>query len=89
MSETIITDHRTGTTGTGDDLAAAVPAPAGPLTRRHGERGLTTIEYALGIALIIAVIGALIVAAEGDFFGELVQGLFKELFQQITKGLVG
>lgn len=89
MSEIIITDHRTGATGTGDDLAAVVPAPAGRLTRRRGERGLTTIEYALGIALIIAVIGALVVAARADFFGELVQGLFRELFQQITRGLAG
>lgn len=72
-----------------DDLAEAALAPAAsePVARRRSERGLTTVEYAIGIALIIAVVGAMIVATQADFFTQLVQDLFKALFASVIKGL--
>ncbi|WP_300079184.1 hypothetical protein [Propioniciclava sp.] len=63
------------------------PAASQPVSRRHSERGLTTVEYAIGIALIIAIIGAMVLATHQGFFTQLVQDLFKALFATVIKGM--
>lgn len=66
--------------------ATAVPTAAprrGFLHRRFGERGLTTVEYAIGIVLIIALVGAFIVAISTGSFQLLVQSLFQGIFDYL------
>ncbi len=63
--------------------ATAVPTAAprrGFLHRRFGERGLTTVEYAIGIVLIIALVGAFIVAINTGSLRLLIDELFKAIF---------
>ena len=49
--------------------------------------GMSTVEYAIGIALIIAIIGAMVLATHQGFFTQLVQDLFKALFATVIKGM--
>lgn len=68
------------------EASAAVSVAArrrGLLGRRLGERGLTTVEYAIGIVLVITIVGAIIFAIQTDTFGLLMQGLFKAIFAYV------
>lgn len=81
------TDHMLSTEpGCGADLA---PAPSAGLSRRH--RGMVTIEYAIGVVMVIALIGVIVIAiTQGqDSFNELVKnfitfltGAIKDIFQK-------
>ncbi len=52
------------------------------------ERGMTTVEYAIGIVLVLTVIGALVLAAKQGWFAELVKVLFTAIFQVVTKQFI-
>ncbi|MFT3876715.1 MAG: hypothetical protein QM708_09885 [Propioniciclava sp.] len=56
--------------------------PARPV-RRRDERGMVAIEYAMGVVLIIVIIGVMIVAINGGWFGTLVQGLVTALLDSV------
>ena len=53
------------------------------------ERGMATVEYALGIVLVVTVVTALIWSAQQGWFKELVEALFRTIFQLVTSHLVG
>lgn len=60
----------------------------GAIERDHlRERGLATVEYAIGIVLVITVVGVLIWSAQQGFFKEAVESLFRAIFQIITQAL--
>lgn len=53
------------------------------------ERGLTTVEYAVGIVLVITIVGLLIAAAQQGWFMDLVKALIKAIFATITGAFIG
>jgi len=53
------------------------------------ERGMTTVEYAIGIVLVITIVGLLIKAAGEGWFMTLVQSLVGVLFRVITTAIGG
>lgn len=55
--------------------------PAGKLLH---ERGMATVEYALGVIVVIVLIGAIVVAINTGSFGDLVDQLLKALMGWIT-----
>lgn len=48
------------------------------------ERGMTTVEYALGVVVVIVLIGAIIVAIQTGSFGDLVNELIEAILGWIT-----
>ena len=53
------------------------------------ERGLTTVEYAVGIVLVITIVGLLIAAAQQGWFMELVKALVGTIFRVLTTAIMG
>ena len=64
----------------------ARPAP-GRINRARLDRGLATVEYAVGILLIVTVVGVMVWSAQQGWFKELVEALFRTLFQLVTQHL--
>lgn len=62
---------------------------AGGRLRAWGERGLTTVEYAIGIVLILSIVGLLIKASSQGWFLDLVKDLVGVVFKAITTGIMG
>ncbi len=58
--------------------------PAHPM-RIRGERGMATVEYAIGVVLVIAIIGAIILSIQGEWFGQLVEKLVGALADSVTE----
>ncbi|MBK8462016.1 MAG: DUF4244 domain-containing protein [Nigerium sp.] len=52
--------------------------------RIRGERGMATVEYAIGVVLVIAIIGAIILSIQGGWFDPLVQKLVQALMESVT-----
>lgn len=52
--------------------------------RIRGERGMAAVEYAIGVVLIIAIIGAIIASIQGNWFGPLVENLVTALVKSVT-----
>lgn len=89
-------DTRTEHADVTDDLdqaAAVVPSDAGTAPHARltqlAERGLTTVEYAIGIVLILSIVGLLIRASTQGWFLDLVKALVGTIFQVITNGILG
>lgn len=53
------------------------------------ERGLTTVEYAMGIVLVLSIVGVLITATSQGWFVTLVKGVVQAVFRAITSGMGG
>lgn len=68
------------------EVEEAAEAVAGRRPLR--ERGLATVEYAVGILLILTVVGSMIWSAQQGWFKELVQTLFGTIFALVTRHLV-
>ncbi len=49
------------------------------------ERGMATVEYALGVVVVIVIIGAIVVAINTGTFGSLVDELIQALMGWITQ----
>ncbi|MFV0452620.1 MAG: hypothetical protein ACK5LS_10340 [Propioniciclava sp.] len=75
----------------GDLGSDAAVRPAGSVRRLGAavERGLTTVEYAIGIVLILAIVGVLILAVKEGWFMGLVQMLMKAIFDAILSAIGG
>lgn len=66
------------------------PAAVTTIQRRTlRERGMITIEYAMGIVLVIAIVMAMVVAIKGGWFGPLFQNLVTALFTTIQSAITG
>ena len=66
-----------------DSTLAVVDEPQQP---SRNERGLTTVEYAIGIVLVITIVGVLATSADSEEFRGLVQNLFGVIFAKLTSG---
>lgn len=75
------------TTRAAERTAVEVPDDGG--RRSTLERGLTTVEYAIGIVLVITIVGLLIKAAGEGWFMTLVKTLVTAIFKAITQGVLG
>lgn len=53
--------------------------------RARDERGMAAVEYAVGVVLIIVIIGAIILSIQGNWFGDLVQKLVAALVASVTE----
>ncbi|WP_232549104.1 hypothetical protein [Propioniciclava soli] len=53
------------------------------------ERGLTTVEYAVGLVLVITIVGLLITAANQGWFMDLVKVLVRAIFAAVTGVVTG
>lgn len=53
--------------------------------RIRGERGMAAVEYAIGVVLVIAIIGAIIMSIQGGWFGSLVESLVTALVDSVTE----
>lgn len=51
------------------------------------ERGMATVEYALGILLVVTVVGVAVWSAQQGWFRDMVEAVFKLLFQLVTSHL--
>lgn len=60
-----------------------------PVRRSLRERGLTTVEYAVGIVLIIALVAVGVQAAKAGWFMTLVQELIGTIFRLVTSQFIG
>ena len=58
--------------------------PAHP-ARIRDERGMAAVEYAIGVVLVIAIIGAIIMSIQGGWFGSLVESLVTALVDSVTE----
>ncbi len=58
-----------------------------PTTRRQvlRERGMATVEYALGVVVVIVLIGVIIAAIQTGTFQELVEQLIKAVMNWIVQ----
>ena len=66
--------------------SAQRPATGVPARRRAGhERGMATVEYAIGIVLVLVIVGAVIVSIQQGWFAELAQELIEALGQTVIK----
>ena len=65
------------------------PEPLAPCHApvRRVERGMVTIEYAVGAVMVIALVAAIIAAIAGGWFGTLVQGFAQFIFEQFKIAL--
>ena len=60
-------------------------APVTPVTRASlRERGMATVEYALGVVVVIVINGATVVAINTGSFSQLVDNLIGALMEWIT-----
>lgn len=68
-----------------DRLQPAASAP----TQRRGlrERGMVTIEYAIGAVLVLVLVGVIIASIQQGWFGTMVKDLVQLLLQEIPKAL--
>ena len=71
------------------DQAELRPAAAGSPKRVLRERGMVTIEYAIGAVLVLVLVGVVIASIQQGWFGEMVQQLVTLLMQDIPKALGG
>ncbi|MFV0407685.1 MAG: hypothetical protein ACK5LN_12845 [Propioniciclava sp.] len=73
--------------------SAGEPAGAAAESRSRvavlAERGLTTVEYAIGIVLVLSIVGLLIKASAEGWFMSLVKGLIESIFKAIASGIAG
>lgn len=65
----------------------AQPSAQTPSGRR--QRGLATVEYAIGILLILTIIGVMIAAAQQGWFDDLVKQLFGSIFRLVIGRIAG
>lgn len=56
-------------------------------TRRHAlrERGMATVEYAIGVVLVVVIIGLIIASIQMGWFETLVQELVEALGESVGK----
>ena len=66
---------------------AVRPTDAAVETRARRERGMVTIEYAVGAVMVIALVAAIIVAFNQGWMGELSQGFAQFIFDQFKRAL--
>jgi len=60
------------------------PAAAAPIWRRSlRERGMVTIEYAIGIVLVVAMVGVMIVTIKSGTFSGFVNQIIAALAQAV------
>nr|NLI50443.1 DUF4244 domain-containing protein [Propionibacterium sp.] len=64
-----------------DRARAAAPG------RVRGERGMVTIEYAVGAVMVIALVAAIVVAIGQGWMGELTQSFAQFIFDQFKRAL--
>ena len=64
-------------------LGETAPSEGAPVVQRLGERGLTTAEYAIGVVMVIALVGGVIYAINTDSFRELAEGVIRAIFEFI------
>lgn len=67
-----------------DDVLPPVAAGRRPTLR---ERGMVTIEYAVGAVLVLVLVGVIIASIQQGWFGTLVQQLVGILMKAIPKAL--
>lgn len=65
-------------------IGATLVEAATARRRALRERGLTTVEYALGVVVVIVIIGAVIVAIQTGSFQGLLDALIKAIMEWIT-----
>lgn len=53
--------------------------PTVPARRRLHERGMATVEYAIGIVLILVIVGVMIASIQGGWFDDVVEELVRAL----------
>jgi len=63
------------------------PHAAATSPDRRTERGMVTIEYAVGAVMVIALVAAIIAAIAGGWFGSLVQDFAQFIFAQFKTAL--
>lgn len=56
--------------------------------RRHGQRGMTTAEYAVGSVAVATGIGTLITLFQQEWFQELLKKIIEVIFQ-VVLGILG
>lgn len=71
-----------------DPASDAASDAAGPVALRGRlERGMATVEYAIGILLIVTIVGVMVWSAQQGWFKDLVEALFRTLFTLVTTHL--
>lgn len=67
------------------DTTPTTPPVLVPSDRRTlRERGMATVEYALGVVVVIVLIGAIVIAIQTGSFRDLVEELIEALMNWVT-----
>lgn len=66
---------------------AAVAQPGGVPVRRRSERGMVTIEYAVGAVMVIALVAAIILAINTGMMDQLTKDFAQFIFTQFKSAL--
>ncbi len=62
---------------------------SGAIRRALHERGMVTIEYAIGAVLVLVLVGVIIASIQQGWFSDLVKSLVTFLVQQVQHALGG
>ena len=57
-------------------------------SRRHGQRGMVTIEYGVGILCTTAIAGSLVVLVGADWYAEFLTRIFDVSFTRTLADMV-
>lgn len=69
-------------------MSQQIEAHTGAERRRSlAERGMATVEYAIGIVLVVTIMAVIIKAAQDGWFLDLVKGLIQALFSVIMRNM--
>ncbi|MFP5416497.1 MAG: hypothetical protein ACLGHZ_06420 [Actinomycetes bacterium] len=61
------------------------PVPVVSHRRDGHERGMATVEYAIGVVLVLVIVGAVIVSVQQGWFSKLAQELIEALLETVVK----
>lgn len=59
--------------------------PVVPRRRAGHERGMATVEYAIGVVLVLVIVGAIILSIQQGWFSKLAQELIEALMETVMK----
>lgn len=72
-----------------DTVARLIRLPCPRKPAALVDRGLTTVEYAIGIVLVLSIVGLLIKVTSQGWFLDLVKNVVGVVFEAITSGIAG
>lgn len=74
-------------TGSRETVITGGPGRGARRPRSLAERGMATVEYAIGIVLVVTIVAVIIKAAQDGWFLDLVKNLVGALFKVVMANM--